>query len=69
MFGGMCRETKECFIVSVPNRSEKTLIPITNQYIRQGSIIFSESWKAYTNLQQHGFQHNQVNHKYNFVDL
>ncbi|CAI6362106.1 unnamed protein product [Macrosiphum euphorbiae] len=66
VFGGICRETKECFIVSVPNRSEITLIPIINRYNRHGSIIFSDSWNA--NLQQHGFQHNQVNHKYNFVD-
>jgi transposase-like protein len=56
VFGGICRETKECFIVSVPNRSEITLIPIINRYIRHGSIIFSDSWKAYANLQQHGFQ-------------
>ncbi|KAF0763941.1 DDE Tnp IS1595 domain-containing protein [Aphis craccivora] len=48
VFGGICRETKECFI---------TL-----------AIIFSDSWKSYANLQQHGFQHNQVNHKYNFVN-
>jgi len=69
VFGGTCHETKECFIVSVPNRSEITLIPIINhRYIRHGSTIFSDSWKAYANLQQHGFQHNQINHKYNFVD-
>jgi len=65
VFGGICRETKKCFIVSVPNRSEVTLIPIINQYIKHGSTIFSNSWKDYANLQQHGFQ---VNHRFNFVD-
>lgn len=51
--------------LSVPNRSD-----IINQYILANShsfIIFSDSLKTYGNLQQHGFQYNQVNHRYNFV--
>ncbi|KAL4148477.1 hypothetical protein QTP88_002710 [Uroleucon formosanum] len=68
IFGGICRETKACFIISVPDRSEKTLLPIIQRYIRPGSIILSDCWKAYNNLQQVGFKHNTVNHTYNFVD-
>jgi len=36
VFGGICRETKECFIVSVLNKSEITLIRIINRCIRHG---------------------------------
>lgn len=68
IFGGICRETNACFIISVPDRSEKTLLPIIKKYIRPGSVILSDCWKAYNNLQQAGFQHNTVNHTYNFVD-
>jgi len=68
IFSGICRETKACFIVRVPDRSEKTLLPIIQKYIRPGSIIMSDCWKAYNNLQQAGFKHNTVNHMYNFVD-
>lgn len=68
IFGGICRETKACFIICVPDRSEKTLLPIIQKYVRPGSIIFSDCWKAYNNLQLSGFQHNTVNHTYNFVD-
>ncbi|XP_060864281.1 uncharacterized protein LOC132940567 [Metopolophium dirhodum] len=68
IFGGICRDTKACFIISVPDRSEKTLLPIIQKYIRPGSIILSDCWKAYNNLQQVGFKHNTVNHTYNFVD-
>jgi len=68
VFGGICRETKECFIVCVPDRSEKTLLPLIQKFIRPGSIIFSDSWRSYNKIQQLGYQHNKVNHKYNFVD-
>jgi len=68
VFGGIFRETKECFIVWVPNRSEKTLLPLIQKFIRPGSIIFSDSWRSYNRIQQLGYQHNQVNHKYKFVD-
>jgi len=39
IFGGICRETNACFIISVPDRSEKTLLPIIKKYIRPGSVI------------------------------
>lgn len=52
MFGSIYHKTKEYFIVGVPNKSEKTLIPIINQYIIHGSIAFSDSWKSNANLQQ-----------------
>ncbi|KAF0756126.1 RNA-directed DNA polymerase from mobile element jockey [Aphis craccivora] len=61
-FSGICRETNAYFIISVPDRSEKTLSPIIKKYIRPGSVILSDYWKAYNNLQQAGFQHNTVNH-------
>lgn len=69
MFGSVHRQSKEYFVVSVLDRSERTLIPIINQYITTlGSIIYSDNWKAYTNFQQQGFHHYQVNHSNNFVD-
>lgn len=42
---------------------------ITNN-IRPGSIIYSDSWKGYnhTELEEAGFSHFMVNHRYNFID-
>ncbi|KAF0735209.1 DDE Tnp IS1595 domain-containing protein, partial [Aphis craccivora] len=45
VLGGICRETKECFIVCVPDRSVKTLLPLIQKFIRPGSI-FSDSWRS-----------------------
>lgn len=67
VFGGICRESRECFMVAVPDRSANTLMPIIAAQIRPGTIILSDMWAAYNNIQQQ-YAHLTVNHTYNFVD-
>ena len=69
VFGGICRETKQCFMYAVPNRSAHTLLPIIHQQIQHGSTIVSDEWAAYQQLQADPrYQYLTVNHTYNFVD-
>ena len=70
IFGGICRKTNDCFIVQVPNRSAATLLAIIVENIAEGSIIYSDSWRAYKtiDLEKAGFQHIKVDYRYNFVD-
>lgn len=70
IFGGLCRETDECFLVKVPNRSLPVLLDAITNHIEQGSIVYSDSWKGYctTKMEEAGLQHFKVNHSYNFVD-
>lgn len=71
VFGGICRETRECFLYAVPNRSEATLIPIIKECIKPGSQIISDCLRSYggiTKLPGYNFKHQTVNHSKNFVD-
>lgn len=70
IFGGICRSTNECFIVQIPNRSMPIITEAILNNVEEGSIIYSDSWKAYctTDLEMAGFTHFKVNHKYNFID-
>ena len=68
VFGGICRQTRECFMYAVPDRSGPTLVPIIQQAIAPGSTIMSDMWAAYGGIQVMGFAHLQVNHTYNFID-
>ena len=67
VLGGICRETKECFLYSVPDRSAQTLIPIIQQAVLSGSTVISDEWAAYNRLSDF-FTHETVNHSINFVD-
>ena len=52
----------------VDDRSAATLIPIILRWIKPGTTIISDSWKAYSSLGQSGYTHLTVNHSLNFVD-
>lgn len=71
VFGGVERGTKgRSFMTAVPNRSAETLIRLIKVYIRPGTIIMSDLWKAYGRIPHlpEGYAHFTVNHKKNFVD-
>lgn len=68
VFGGICRQTRESFMYTVPDRSAATLLPIIQASIRPGTTIMSDLWAAYGGIQAMGYAHLTVNHTYNFVD-
>jgi len=46
IFGGICRETKESFLIKVPDKTGTLLLAIQNN-IQQGTTIYSDRWRAY----------------------
>ena len=56
-------------MVEVARRDAATFIPIIQQYIHPGSIIYSDQWAAYNQITAAtGMAHMTVNHSLNFVD-
>ncbi|KAF0754105.1 DDE Tnp IS1595 domain-containing protein [Aphis craccivora] len=68
IFSGICRETKEVFLVEVPDRPSATLMSKIHQHIEKGTIIYFDCWWAYNAIQDNGYEHFTVDHSYNFVD-
>lgn len=68
VFGGVCRETRSCFMVPVDKRDSETLLRVIKDKIEPGTTIISDCWKAYNCLSQSGYEHMTVNHSMNFVD-
>ena len=68
IFGGICRETRQFFLVPVDKRDSQTLIPLIQSKIQEGTRIISDCWKSYNVLSELDFEHLTVNHQYNFVD-
>lgn len=67
VFGGIEEDSRKCFIVTVEDRSEKTLLKHIQEWIEPGSTIVSDRWKAYSNLAKYGYIHKTVNHSIEFV--
>ena len=62
VFGGIEEDSRKCFIATVENRTEETLLELIKEWIAPGTIIVSDCWKAYNNLEKHGYIHKTVNH-------
>lgn len=68
VLGGVERTPeKRIFLVEVPDRTEETLLSIIRTHVLPGSIIITDCFKSYINLQQY-YTHLTVNHSLNFVD-
>ena len=68
VFGGVCRETGQGFLVVVDNdRSAGRLLPLIQEHIAPGTIIHSDGWAAYNGIVnlpvQPPYQHLVVNHR------
>ena len=66
VFDGIETESRNCFMVAVEKRDEGTLLPIIEKWIEPGTTIVSDCWKAYSNLEKHGYVHRTVNHSKEF---
>jgi len=47
VFGGYERETGNCFMVPVENRTADTLLAIIKEWIKPGTTIISDCWKVF----------------------
>ena len=69
VFGGREKYDKtKIFMIPVHNRKQSTLIPLIKKWIKPGSIIHSDCWKAYNKLNSLGYTHVTVNHSKEFVN-
>ena len=68
VFGGICRETKECFMFHIPDRTAAPLLPIIRQSILPGTTILFNQWAANNGTAAVGYNHNTVNHSVNFIN-
>ena len=67
-FGAIDTITNRVMAEHVETRDEDTLVPIIASVVREGSKIWSDCWRAYGALPEHGFDNATVNHSENFVD-
>ena len=68
VFGGIEEDSRRSFLVAVEDRSEATLLPIIKEWIEPGTLIVSDCWKSYHNLEKNGYLHQTVNHSKEFVN-
>ena len=66
IFGLVERRSNQVILYPVADRREVTLIPVIQRHVEPGSTIYSDGWSAYCNLNDLGYRHFTVIHKYAF---
>ena len=63
------RESNTIILYPVSDRTAETLITIIERHVQPGSTIYSDGWSAYCNLNNLGYDHFTVLHKYSFKKI
>jgi transposase-like protein len=67
--GGVERtELRKVFVEVVEDRSAVTLRDIISRRVKPGSIVHTDLWRGYSNLEDFGVTHETVNHSLHFKD-
>jgi transposase len=61
IFGILCRNGL-VWAEIVNNVEAETLLPLISSKVKNGSIVCSDTWRAYTGIASRGFVHRLVNH-------
>jgi hypothetical protein len=67
--GGVCRLTRQAFMVRVPNRTIDVIDYLLETRIELGSILITDAARVYMGVHNRiGMEHESVNHSLNFVN-
>ncbi|KAK3107606.1 hypothetical protein FSP39_018210 [Pinctada imbricata] len=66
VFGMVERSSNTIILYPVQDRSAETMLPLIVRHVEPGSTIYSDGWSAYCELNNLGFMHFTVVHKYAF---
>ena len=58
---------KRLFLIIVPDRSKNTLTEVVRSHVLPGSLIFTDFWKGYNDLQKY-YNRETLNHSENCMD-
>ena len=70
VFGIVNTSTKPAvgYMDIIEERDAATLLPKIERIVRKRSMVHSNKWKAYSQMQGHGYKHRTVNHSLSFIN-
>ena len=69
VFGMVERDTGRSLVFRVPGRQRETLVTrLVREFVEPGTVIISDKFSPYFNLNDVGYIHLMVNHSENFID-
>jgi len=60
--------TGRVYTTMLPNVSRTTVVPIINTKVTLDSVVYTDGYFAYDNLDVSGFRHRRINHQQHYAD-
>ena len=65
---GILKRGGRVYTTMLPNVSRNTLVPIINTKVTLDSVVYTDGYFAYDNLDVSGFRHRRINHQQHYAD-
>ena len=65
---GILKRGGRVYTTMLPNVSRTTLVPIINTKVTLDSVVYTDGYFAYDNLDVSGFRHRRINHQQHYAD-
>ena len=65
---GLLKRGGKVYTAIIPNAKTETLLPIIEEYVRQDSIVYTDTFRSYNALDISEFHHMRINHSELFAD-
>ena len=65
---GILKRGGRVYTTMLPNVSRTTVVPIINTKVTLDSVVYTDGYFAYDNLDVSGFRHRRINHQQHYAD-
>lgn len=65
---GLLKRNGKVYTVAVPNTQSATLLPIIREQVKPDSIVYTDFYRSYDELDVSEFNHFRINHSTHFVE-
>lgn len=66
---GVCKRNGKVYTQIIKNASSAEIRPIINRFVKPGSTVYTDKWRAYDGLVLNGYEHHRIDHeKGNYSD-
>ena len=62
---GILKRNGRVYTQIIRNAKKRELLPIIRQFVKSGSTIYTDKWRAYDGLVLDGYRHYRINHQKN----
>ncbi len=62
---GLRKRNGKVYCEIIPDASQKEILPIIRQTVKNGADIYTDGWRSYDALAVYGYNHKKVNHEKN----